>query len=424
MRNIPISFLASTLAITTLALIGGAGALPAGSSSPSQGVTATTIKVGIPYVDLSAVRQFGVTLDQGDLADAYNALIANLNSHGGINGRRVVPYIVAVNPVGTAPSATACTQLAQDDEVLVAIAPQQPDCYVQQYDIPTIAGSFQNAQATNGAPNFNVQPPVAVYDPLQLSALARHGSFKGKSIGLFAGSATDENELRIVQKAMKSLGVQVHQSAVDAAPPGDEAASNQDVGVIAQRFQAAGINDVIAVGTGGTIWPESLENDQSPYDPAWVATNEGSLAAAVSGSSIAPKYLKNLLTTSPVPSKFQIWQEPAVQQCYRIIRKAYPSDKITPPSNLQSGSDQTSYAVESACTNVALLSAIAKEAGKNLNRSSFAEAGYKVRNAAIPGTGAPVSFAPNRPYAIGPVYLVTYDSAKNALEFSTSPASK
>ena len=91
LRKVLISFIASSLAITTIAVVGAAGVLPASSSPPAQGVTATTIKVGIPYVDLAAVRQFGVTLDQGDFADAYNALIANLNAHGGINGRRVVP---------------------------------------------------------------------------------------------------------------------------------------------------------------------------------------------------------------------------------------------------------------------------------------------------------------------------------------------
>ncbi len=88
---------------------------------------------------------------------------------------------------------------------LSVIAAQQPDCYVQQYGIPTIAGNFQNAQATNGAPNFNVQPPVAVYDPLQLAALAHRGSFKGKIVGVFAGSRTDENEMHIVQKALQSV---------------------------------------------------------------------------------------------------------------------------------------------------------------------------------------------------------------------------
>ena len=153
---------------------------PRAPSAPTQGVTATTIRVGIPYVDLAAVRQFGITLDQGSFPDAYNALIANLNAHGGIDGRHLVPYLVAVNPVGSGPAITACTQLSEDDTVFVAINPQQTDCYLQQHDVPTVAGSFQSALSPGGAPNFSVEPPLAAYDPVQLAVFARRGVFKGR----------------------------------------------------------------------------------------------------------------------------------------------------------------------------------------------------------------------------------------------------
>jgi len=272
-------------------------------------VTATTIRVGIPYVDLAAVRQFGITLNQGSFPDAYSALISDLNAHGGINGRRLVPYLVAVNPVGTAPANTACTQLAENDSVFVAFAPQQPDCFLQQYHVPTIAGSFQNV-VSSGAPNFTLEPPLAAYDPLQLSVFARRGVFKGKQVGLFAGDEADGPELRVVESALKSLGVHVVKSAVDGAPSGDEAAVYQQADIITQIFQSAGVNEVVAVGTGATIWPESLQANQSTFSSPWIATSEPSLEGAVLGSSIPPKFLKNVLTSSPVPSNYQIWHTP------------------------------------------------------------------------------------------------------------------
>ena len=412
-----------SLVLSGVVVVGVADSASAGSSPPSQGVTATTIRVGIPYVDLSSVRKFGITLDQGSFPDAYNALISNLNSHGGIDGRHLVPYLVAVNPVGTAPAITACTQLAQDDGVFVAIAPQQPDCYLQQYHVPTIAGSFQNVQS-GGAPNFTLEPPLASYDPRQLSVFAHRGVFKGKEVGLFAGSEADGRELQVVQSALKPLGVRVVRSAIDSAPAGDQAATYQQAADITQIFQSAGVNEVVAVGTGATIWPESLQANQSTYSPPWIATSEPGLESAVLGSSIAPKYLKNVLTSSPVPSNYQIWHTPAVQQCDQVVRKAYPALKITPPTDPLTGSDQTFYAVESACINLALFTTIAKAAGGHLTGSSFAHAGYGLRNAVIPGSGAPVSFGPGRAYAIGPVYMVTYDPAKNVLQFAGSPAAK
>src|ERR1700729_1882835 len=80
------------------------------ASSNTPGVTATTIRVGIPYVDVAAVKAVGVNIDWGSVPDAFNAVIKDINAQGGITGRKMVPYIVAVNPTGPAPAATACTQ--------------------------------------------------------------------------------------------------------------------------------------------------------------------------------------------------------------------------------------------------------------------------------------------------------------------------
>ena len=256
MRKSVVFLATSSLILSAIAVVSGAGPVSAASNPPTQGVTATSIRVGIPYVDLAAVRQFGITLDQGSFPDAYQAIIANLNAEGGINGRHVVPYLVAVNPVGTGPAITACTQLAEDDEVFVALAPQQPDCFLQQHHVPTISGSFQDVQSPGDAPNFTLEPPLAAYDPLQLSVLAHRGVFKGKKVGLFAGTETDGSELKVVQTVLKALGVHALQSAIDGAPQDDEVATNQQAAIIAQRFQLAGVNEVIAVGTGATVWPE------------------------------------------------------------------------------------------------------------------------------------------------------------------------
>jgi hypothetical protein len=180
MRKSLVPLAVGALLLSAVTVVAGAGPASAATTAPAQAVTATTIRVGIPYVDLAAVRQFGITLYQGSFPDAYNAIIADLNAHGGVDGRRLVPYLVAVNPVGTGPAITACTQLSEDDEVFVAIAPQQSDCFLQQHSVPTISGMFQDAAVTNGTPNFTLQTPAAAYDPLQLAVLAHRGVFKGK----------------------------------------------------------------------------------------------------------------------------------------------------------------------------------------------------------------------------------------------------
>ena len=346
-------------------------------AAPTQGVTATTIRVGIPYVDLAAVRQFGITLDQGSFPDAYNALIANLNTHGGIDGRHLVPYLVAVNPVGSGPAITACTQLSEDDSVFVAINPQQTDCFLQQHHVPTDRAGASRARCRRGARPTSAwsrpwRPTTRCSSPSSPTA----GCSRARRWACSPGRRATRRSCRSCRRRCSSLGVHVSESAVDDAPPDDQTASNQQVALIAQRFQLAGVNEVVAVGTGSTIWPESLADNQSTYSPPWIATSEPGLEAAVLGSSIAPAYLKNVLTSSPVPSNYQIWHTPAVQQCASVVRKAYPTLEITPPTNPLTGSDQTFYAVEAACVNLALFTTIAKAAGKDLTWSSFARAGY------------------------------------------------
>jgi hypothetical protein len=379
--------------------------------------------VGIPYLDLSALRKSGVSLYYGNVPDAYNALIANMNAHGGINGRRIVPYLVPVSPIGTAPAATACTQLTEDDKVLVAISPYQPDCYLQVHDTPTINGTFESVEALGGAPNFSLWPPPGAFDRLQLRVFKRHGVFAGKRVGLFAGAVTDQSELRVVQSTLESRHVPVVQTAVEDAPGGDAIAVNQQFLTIVQRFKEARVNEVIAIGSGSYIWPESLQAIQSSYNPPWVATNEAVLESAVlAGSPISSRFLKDVVTASPTLPNYLFWHTPSVQQCARVVHKAYPTDKITPPTIPQTGPDESFFAVEAACINLALFATIAEAAGKNLSTQSFVEAGYRLRNAVVPGLLAPISFGERRPYVIGPVYLVRYDQPNNALKFSTTSA--
>jgi len=413
---------AAIAAVIVAMFCGLLGVGPASASSGTQGVTATTIRVGVPYVDVAAVKAVGVNINWGNVTDAYKAVIADVNAHGGINGRKIVPFIMAVDPTGAAPAATACTALTQDDKVFVVIAPLQPACYLAA-GVPTINGILASSTGTGVAQNFALGPPASVYDPLQLSIYSKQGVFKNKKVGVFAGVTTDDTELKIVQTSLSKLHVNVVSTAVDSAAQGDLSAENEQLAVIAQRFQASGVNEVVAVGYGSSIWPEGLSAIQSSYNPPWVATSESDFTGDVGGSN-DPKYLSNVTTSSPLAGGATIWADPGTQRCVRLVRKAYPSDHINAFSATLPTSEATWTGIEQACTDVTLFTAIAKAAGKHLTLASFMHAGYGLRNVVIPGSSAPISFGPNQPYALGPVYMVHYDPNTKAIVVASKPVTK
>ncbi len=408
-------------AAVTVSMCGVLGVAPASAASSStQGVTAATIRVGIPYVDVAAVKAVGVDIDWGSVPDAFDAVIKDINAHGGINGRKIVPYIVAVNPTGTAPAATACTQLTQDDDVFVAISPLMATCYLQD-NVPVVGAVLPSGNGSGVAQDFTPTPPDNAYDPLELSVFKNQGLFKDKKVAVFGGNPSDQHEAQLVQSALAKLHVPVVTTAIDSAPQGDLPASDSQVQAIAQKFQSDGVNEVVAVGDGSATWAQGLSDIQSTYNPPWVATNESDFSGDV-GADYNPIYLKNVVTSSPLTPPAAIWSSAGTQKCVALDRKDYPSNRINAYSATLPESEITFMGIELACTDMALFTDIAKAAGKNLTVGSFVKAGYGLRNVLLPGTNAPISFAPNRPYTLGPVYMVHYDAGTKALVFASKPA--
>jgi hypothetical protein len=392
------------------------------SAAATPGVTSTTIRVGVPYLDLSALHAVGLNLNQGSYPDAFNALVNQINAHGGIDGRKIALSLAQVNPVSTASSASACTQLTQDDHVFAVFGPLYPLCY-QQAGVVTFNGDMGATLSSKAAPNFTLTPPSAAFDPVQIAVFAKEGIFKNKKVGVISASV-DKSEVPIVLAALRKNHVDVVQTAVDSAPQNDTAASNQQIQTISQRFQNDGVNVVVGVGSGSAGWLTGLIGNQSTYSPRIVATSYSDFAGTISAKGgNNPTYLKAAVTATPIPGQKVFWNDPAVQTCVHTIEKAYPSTVIGNPIGAASSAPTTWVAAENTCQEVAMFAAIAKAAGRNLTTQSFAKAGEGLHDVSIPGMGGPVSFGGSgRPYALGPVYLVNYDTKSQQMVIASKPA--
>ena len=390
------------------------GSTQAGASSPAdQGVTPTTIRIGVSVINFTALQAVGVNLNYGNYQDAVKALTANMNAHGGVDGRKVVPYFVLANPAVASSTTSSCSELTEDDKVFIVLFPVYPDCYQQTHDTPVIGGVLPGPLPASVAADFSLAPPDAAYDPVQLAAFDKQGAFKGKKVGIYY-AADDVSEAKEVQSVLKKLHVDVVLSAENSVPATDTVAVDQDAQTIALRFKDAGVDEVVAVGGTGVAWPRGLLDNQSSYKPPWVATNATALTSYVASANGKNPYLENVMTSTPAPPANQEWMDPAVQKCAAIVRRAYPSDPIAGPA-ASTSSTETYAAVLAACQDLAIFAKIADTAGKNLTVASFTKAGESLRNVTFPGAGGPVSFGPDQPYAIGKANILVYDPRSGTL---------
>lgn len=405
-----------TMVGTMLAI--GAGPAEAASSPADQGVTKTTVTVGLPYVNFVALKSLGVNIDDGSFPDAYTAVANYINVHGGIDGRKLVVDMDEMDPAEPADAANSCTQLTEDDHVFVAIAPVFPDCYQTTHDTPVIAGSLPGTLPPGSAPDFSLIPPDAAFDKLQLAAFDKDGVFKGKKVGIFYGAASDAPEVAAVQADLKALHVPVLQTAFDDTPATDTVASDQETQTIELKFQNAGVNLVIGVGgSGSTTWPRAQADLESTYKPTYIASSESSFISYVDSTAGKNPYLQYDLAATSAPTLYQQWKDPAIQKCVAAVKKAYPSDEITTPVNPATtiqGNDTTFTSPIEACQYLGLFAAIADKAGKNLTVASFTKAGEELKNVEIPGLGT-VSIAPGQQYIVGPISIVHYDAQTQTL---------
>ena len=109
----------STASSTSTAASSGAAAGPV-SKTLGQGVTAKSIRIGFVLIDYRTVVQF-IHNTAGDQVQTYQVFVNDLNKHGGVLGRKIIPYFETYAPIGTAGPLAACAALTEDKKVFATI---------------------------------------------------------------------------------------------------------------------------------------------------------------------------------------------------------------------------------------------------------------------------------------------------------------
>ena len=394
------------------------------SSELGPGVTEDTIKIGVTYTDLSALKEL-MNLDHGDYASAFSALADAINAEDGINGRRLELVDAPVDPIGTEAGTTECVRLTEDEQVFAVIGNLQTNvvpCYVTNHDT-AIVGGYMDAEAlaAANAPWFTWYATWERLATKTIEGAAAEGAFDGKKVAVISTTFDAPIVSGAVDPALEAAGADVVDRAVIDVPEDDPNAAAAAAQTIAEKFKSEGVEVVVSVSQTFQSWANGLV--QTDFRPRNIATDVNTVAAwKVAKSPEQLEILDDIIVGGGAPASVW-WNEDKFVECRDDILAAQPDREVPDPDTLSPGDPELHVSVLLACQSMDLFRAIAEKAGETLNNDTFLRAGHELGVFQVPAVGGESDFTADDPTGAPPVYLTTYDPATDTLEADSTPVS-
>lgn len=382
----------------------GSQASPAGTKLTATwtGVTASTISLGLSVAgsatstgsQVANAYGFGGFTSPPDHA-VQDALIKYVNTHGGVNGRRLVAVYDTYDPNSTAPydqqSQQTCTYFTQDHKVFAHLdtvsnatffqcMEQAGTVGIENYDIGTGTGPLQypgifygsdlNAMSTGAlladglvAQGFLtrrdriglIQEDLPVFDQARINGLESHLEEHGLSL-------TDVYKI-----------APINQSS-------DTAVAITDTNSAVLKFKTDGIDRIMFLTGYGALVDAIFMKDASEqhYYPEYGLSTHDGPAALTGGNAPADQLAGSRGVgwepvtdiSTPPPSTVS----PASSQCLAILE----SEGVPAPTDAGQRNGELQF-----CEAFFLFTTIADRAGADLTRSSFIAAGNSLGNAFV-----------------------------------------
>ena len=382
-----------------------------------QGVSADRIKLGIVLTDAS--NPLG--MDTGSAGpqeqqDQWRALIAELNEHGGVAGRKIDPVFRVAAILDKDQQRATCIQLAKDDKVFAvldaggATSAELAPCYTVEHGLPLMGsgavGIWDDAFANSQGLMFILQQRGSRQMRNFAAELAATGRVKGKICGIIGdgwqGASPKAGEM--LQTELEKHGCKVVRRETMSA---DLATGSSQIPVAVQQMRASGANSVwfLVNPVYATQFVQNAEGQG--YLPDYNLTDWLAGAIDFTLQNMPPGFFDRAagVTSGRVgEGRANMPEIPESAACREIVERR--TGRKLDRNSLGFGTPIT------ACSELQLFAKAAGAVGPNLTRTAFAGAMSRL-GAFTPGFQSPGTFAPGKPdLADGVRTLVARDSCK------------
>lgn len=359
-------------------------AAPALSDS-YRGVTSKTIKVGLLLIDAKRVLEVaGVDLRYGNNEGQYREAIDAINAAGGVNGRRIDPVFLNVDPLSPTAYDAACVKMTQDEKVFAVIGFVRPAssalCYTERGDTPFVgflSDITSEVIARSKLPLITSNALPERVDRALVDVLFDAGELKGKNIAVL-GTTAARNKL--ITDQLEKRGLKAVSATTTRSPSRDTVADAAELDVITQRWISDKIDFVI--DTAGLDRPLAAAN-RAGFQ-AKFATNIPSILSLSrfdSGATML-EIERTMVVTDPSPELLLAQNHKLTVECVSRWNKKHPEEQaVLYPKGTQL---DNLIRIVRTCQQVGTFALIAEKAGPDLTTAKFKAAVDLVGSVEVP----------------------------------------
>lgn len=397
---------------------------PAPLTASFRGVTETSIKVGVAVPDFDALQAAGISNYQGDHELAYQAFFDKINAEGGIYGRQIEGVYATFNFLLPVSQEEACLKLTEDEEVFIVLYGLLRDanlCFPDLHDTMLMTASWMTSDLQEQAGETLWLQTEAIAESataIMAQVLTESGRLDGKTIAIVGNTANTPEQLEALQAVLADLGFDA-QTVMLTAPLSDRVATDNEVQILAERFDADGVDFIFDIIGGNGIIQTMAEEG---YTPEWAHTN---LAAVVDGTEDR-SYVDGTVSVSQIPAQAIFEDADFQERCMSVFREAYP--ELEPETTYLPNGDQQAAGepnwvtpVHRACNHTRLLKALGEIAGADLTNDTFRLALDELGPFKLIGQGQATFSSDSKWDGLDEFYLQVYDFETDSILIEDDP---
>jgi ABC-type branched-subunit amino acid transport system substrate-binding protein len=282
----------------------GSAVPPAQRKASDVGITRDAIKLGV-LIPQDNSSDEGTSFSDviGDPKQQWNAYIDEVNSKGGILGRKIQPVYREYDGLDLDAQRAACVYLTEQAKVFAIVNSggfygDPILCVTQQHKTPFLgqAGEALDFYQKSNGLYFSTTPNKDRVLKNMVAAAVRDGVFKGKTVGLLSREGIDAIPVdRSLKPTLAAYGVKV---AYEARISADDSAAQSQIPLEVQQMKSHNV-DFIMLTTGLIVANVFVQQaDSQRYYPQYLTSDFASGGADIYTIGMPASFANSLTYTA------------------------------------------------------------------------------------------------------------------------------